>query len=666
MEKQPLTENEDGSIGTLVETSMNEMLRFARAGHLETEPVFFKHPIGENMIIRGNHGFYMLVEHIEGSALLLFAHDYHLFDPVVESSQHDREGLMPGHWVNPANAGEIEVVAARDSRGAEKWVIAAVHEHDAQRTDDLERFGYLWHHNDGFYKSSCIIYHRDPFLGSDDTDKKKQKKIRKNGVDPDSPDDYETVRSYMTAGKDRPFFDFDKGFLRAKWGLMLTRSSIKKVFHKDKSADAIRDDFVKRASIIFRGKNPFRLGYFYSESDLISEISPAPTQLRGKLGAKSYIKATLAIGIQSLYMVSTHKAGMRGVATNIVKALAIGGIQLINRGILLGTIRALGALAGPAAKPFMRLLKADEQKTLFESNIDVKYDYGDKKYTKLKGTGYYPRLSQEHASLCRYLHIDETDAEPFMGAEIKENIRPDYAAHRLLDPFGAPMGSAFEIRKINNTNTLRVIQPDGIELYILIGKRTAFARFNPDFANDFGHNMHQLVNELMKETGNVLRVHVETDPVTQQENIKVDDINDTSFFQKLYEETLKSPEHDTSHTPRYDTKPLQEKWQALQAPKRSWRNQFNYWRANKYVGAARAIAAHIEQKPEKEISSLRKAWRTMVKNKADKIAFNIDDKHLRPFRIEDMEKDLLKQRLMRQKYPAQAPAPATQEGATLE
>lgn len=533
----PLIVESDQPLGTFVETSLDDLVKKARSAHMEIAPVFLEHEQGGFLIIRHTHGFYALAEHLDGGVLLLYAHDYACFDPLVHADKAFRENNAPGFWIDPAQSRHIEIVAARDSRDGEKWVMAEINRHNYYKMQDLERFGYLWRPSEGLFESGAVIYK----------------------IEPGHKTDHRLVRCYTTEGKEREFTETGLVFLlreglKKGWGRLFPAGSITALLPADTKIRDIMDDFVKRSSLIDRGIDPSRLGYLLNEPKLKSRISPGGRGLIARLGLGVLVKVGLGRFFQAMYTQLAYGKTSNNIL-EAAKTFTLAAGHFIMRGAVAGVLTMAIAIIRPVGQAYMRIFMRPPLQSLFHSGKNISERYGCPDHLAVSGDGYFHRLDKEHAFLCRFLHPDETDPYPFSNFVRRKKVRTDFAAHKLLDPYGAPAGTEFEMRRINKMNTLRIMQPDGIEIYLLLGKRVGYARYRQDMENSFARPMPRKMRALFKDSGEYLRVFV------HKGTVRVESLDKNQFVAGLNAETRIATRDEAYPEPLYSIQALQKEWQ---------------------------------------------------------------------------------------------------------
>ncbi len=519
---------EEHAIGQFIETSLDDLRSLAESCHIQTDAIYLKNEISDTILIRRNHGFYALTHDMRTpeNVVLLYSHDRASFTPPPPRND-DTADHFPGHYVDTTHSGRIQVVEARDNRlDNETWVSTAHANHDELETLNLKNFGVLWHTEHNHYASGSIVYNLKPV-------KVKNKQTKEI-------EDRTQIRVITTAGKSTPFFAFDDKFLGRIWGRLMARGGIQVNVDPDKATNLMMDDFLPRANAVLRGIDPHDLSAQSLPDELRSPLTPPvkPSKLLQFIPfAKSFAGKALSRGVQKstayFHNASTGGGLIKDIAVTAAKAAGLMVFHLVTKGPIVATVK-LGVFMGSNTfKGLTNIFKEPELKSPFDSDINIASEYGEEGYLRNKGPGYYARLADDHTPFLRYLSYEETNARPADGTELRDKIRKDLAAQNLLDPFGAPVGSIFERRAIGDAHVLRVMQPDGIEIYILPEHSTAYARYRPHLENRQAEAMPDDLRSLLWETKHALCIYFDRAANNGKGEYSVDDISIYDFESKI-------------------------------------------------------------------------------------------------------------------------------------
>lgn len=469
--------------GALVESRFDALVEFTAAGHREIAPVYLKDADTGLLAVYGSHGLYRLGIHADGRPVMLFAADPDDLHPAVHRDPDFREKFAPGFYIDPQEMDDIEVVEARRSRTHKRWGAQAITMHSYYQSESKTEYGFLRRVAEDMWFSRAIAYTLDPaWRGS-------ERLTAEDGTG------LYYLRCYTTAGKGAPFTDEDEKAIRARRTFAF--ASKKALIRPENAESLIREDFLKRAELVMRDMDPNKLGQLKGEPALASRLTPLETGLSAKT---RHMAAHFGVRlVQGLYS-TVRDLKAQVVVMGITKTVFLSAIKLLSQGWRAG----LGQFITGLVQPVLNAVK--RAKVMAGSNEDVGFSFWKPGRSLLTGNRHYCKLDPQQGRLIRYMSYDEAGIRPVRGTALQTDLPEDWAEDYLLGTLYSPHGSVAAQRRINDMDVLHVIEPNGLELYYLIGKKTVYAAYRPGYAQARAEPIPRPVQRLLKEKGATLRV----------------------------------------------------------------------------------------------------------------------------------------------------------------
>jgi hypothetical protein len=458
-------------------------------------------------MIRGSHGVYRLGIAPKEEELLLFSEN----PDALEPAELREQSFAGGYWLDLEHVGHISVPEARRKRTSYNWEIAAVQSHTQERMMDLTEYAYLNRVSNSLWVSGAIAY-RVMSVDVNGLSARRQKALEKRNPDLDFKSPLYVVHCYTTKGRGHNFTDFDEDFLLKPWGRLLTWSARSGMVSQEEAERLIADDFLKRQELVRRGDDPDDLGVPLKKTEphMHSHFSP-----REQAYAVHLMRNVFTRSVQEFYIAYQSIKGS-SVLKTVGMAIGFALVQL-TRGIVPAVIKAASVLASPVIKPVLNALKKAENIDFRRNNIASEFSMSDQENSAKSND----LIDPEMAPFIRLLDYHEVDIRPEQGAEVREEIRDDWAAQKLVDSIGGPPGTMFMKRQLEGKNVLYARQPDGIEAYYLIGEKVAYIRYREEFAHPMSSPLASSVKALFDEYGPYVRVFAKEDAAGQMQEVGV-------------------------------------------------------------------------------------------------------------------------------------------------
>jgi hypothetical protein len=473
--------------GALVPASFNLMAEFTSAGHREIAPLYIKEAGTGLLGILASQGLYRMGVHADGRPVLLFAEDPADLAPAQHRDAQFRAKYAPGYYLAPAGIRRIDVVAARRRRTHKKWVAEAVNRHSYSLNDTKGEFGILYRLSERMWLSGAIAYTLEPV-----------REKKKENAAAAGPQLYR-VRCYTTPGRAQPFGNIGEAQLDTRFGHILSWGKNKTLATMEDAEAVIREDFARRADLVRRNRDPNLLGRLKNEPEASSRLSPFVQGIGPKLG-RAAVNGVVRFVQAAAEQVHTIRA--QAVVLGVGRTILLSAVQFLFKGwrATVGQV-LLGALT-----PVMNSLKRAQALAANSRLEDIGYSFWKPGRNAAGGSeAHYCRIDPEQAPLVRLLGYDEARVRPLEGASLRTHLRPDLAEEYILDTLDSPTGSVAARRHIGGGDVLHVAEPNGLEIYYLVGKNIAYA-LAPDPAKSYPGHMNESVRRLMAEKGPVVRV----------------------------------------------------------------------------------------------------------------------------------------------------------------
>jgi hypothetical protein len=469
--------------GQLIESDLEKLTEFTAAGHREIAPLYVKEADTGLLGILGAQGFYRMGVHADGRPVVLFAADPADLDPTEPRDPAFRARYAPGYYLDPERVGRIDVVAARRRRTHKKWVAEAVNRHGYFVNDSKLEFGFLYRLNQRTWVSGAIAYTLE--------------EAKKRKGEPERSEPLYRVRCYTTPGRAQPFGNITEEQLRTRYGRVLSWGKSAQPMTISEAEAAIREDFAKRVDLVMRNKDPNLLGRLKNEPDAESPLSPyAANMLARSRGAA--INAVVRVVGAAAEQIKSIRA--QALLVGVTRTALLSTVQFLFKGwratvgqIILGTI-----------SPVMNSIKRTQALMANSRLEDIGYSFWKPGRSAIAGSSYC-RIDPQQAMLIRFLGYDEAKVRPLEGTSLRAHMRPDWAEENIIDTLDAPSGTIVEKIHIGGGEVLHTVEPNGLQVYYLVGRDIAYAVAPQAETPEVGR-MADSIRKLVAEKGPVIRV----------------------------------------------------------------------------------------------------------------------------------------------------------------
>lgn len=515
-------------LGTFQPTSLDELSEYASAGHYEVPVQLLTDPSTGVFGVRASHGLYRIGIDAQGRQICLFSADPDNLMPVSHRDEAFRRNYAPGYYLDPARLNQIHVVSAREERTIRKWILPAIDAHNNDLAANLLEKGYLYRLSDNLWSSGAIAYKLSPAPAR--TVARLRGRIAQDGGD--IPEDQLYIlRCYTAPGG---FPDMDDDFLRTPTGRMLGALAPQAIVTRAEAERIIADDFVRRADLVMRGRDPDLLGRDRKDPSMQSALSPLGGGYITRV--KLFARHAAARLLQAAYMQYSNIDG-KTITVRLLKAIGLTTLQLLTKGIT----AAFGQVLGEILQPVLGELTGKERRDRRTRDIAEKFSMPGS--SAVAGKKNYDRIDPEKGKLIRLMEASELNIKSALRRDIREHLGAEWAEENILSLLGGPPGSIIERRRMGNMDVAYVSEPNGLDICYLVGRNIAYAVSNPDNAHPLTPALHRR-RKLMVQKGDIVKVWAAPDGTLQSRGLAQDD-----FMADIARETENVPDDFTPLPP---------------------------------------------------------------------------------------------------------------------